>query len=92
MSGATIVARRPESIRPRLPNPARHTASRARWPSEPVEAWDPHTKETSNSSSTARTAIEAATAMAVSKSSGSAQEDSRSSTTMVAWLRRVSRY
>ena len=35
------------------------------------EACAPQTKETSNSSSTARTAIEAATAIAVSKSSGS---------------------
>ena len=58
----------------------------------PDEAWVPHTKDTSNSSSTARTAIDAATAIAASKSSGSAHESSRSSTTIVAWLRRVSRY
>ena len=36
--------------------------------------------------------MEAATAMAVSKSSGSPHAASRSSTTIVAWLRRVSRY
>src|SRR5690606_3547201 len=74
VSEATWAARRADSMIPCLPRSERHTASRAWWPSPPDEAWGPHTKETSNSSSTARTAMEAATDMAVSKSSGSDQD------------------
>ena len=96
VSGATAAARRAAATRPvRDPaglSTARQTASRARLPSEPVEACSPQTKDVSKSSRTARTAREAARDIAVSKSSPSAHAGAASSTTIVAWLRRVSRY
>ncbi len=58
----------------------------------PEEALVPHTNEVSNSSSVARTMMDAATDMAVSKSCASAHTVGLSSTTSVTWLRRVSRY
>ena len=96
VSGATRAARRAAATSPACGpagrSSARQTASSARLPSVPEAACSPHTNDVSKPSSTARTASEAATDMAVSKSSPSAQAGAASSTTISAWLRRVSRY
>ena len=70
MSGETTAARWAEETRPAVPNSARQTESRARWPVTPDEALVPQTNDVSNSSRVARTMIDAATDIAVSKSCG----------------------
>ena len=93
VSGASMLAWRPDSTMPAVAEVgAAHRVEGEVAVGAGREACEPQTKETSNSSSTARTAMDAATAIAVSKSSGSDHDASRSSTTIVAWLRRVSRY
>ena len=92
MSGETTAARWAEATSPDVPKSARHTESSARWPVTPDEALVPQTNDVSNSSRVARTMIDAATDMAVSKSCPSAHTAGVSSTTSVTWLRRVSRY
>ena len=96
VSGATAAARRAAGTRP-VRGPAGRARS-GRWRRghgcrrSRRTACSPQTNDASKSSRTARTASEAARDIAVSKSSPSAQAGAASSTTIVAWLRRVSRY